>query len=118
MLAVLQDVGGTDPAVLAYDAEGAGDVAAIRRYALASARRSAILGAHRAAAAQHQRALRYTDPADRPRLAELREGLAAEYALLDRLDQAEAALRAACGIAAPAETPLRPLGECQCREPE
>jgi DNA-binding CsgD family transcriptional regulator/tetratricopeptide (TPR) repeat protein len=93
VLAVLRDAGGTDPAVLAHHAEGAGDVAAIRRYARDAARRSAALGAHREAAAQYQRALRYADPADRPGLAALHEGLATEYALLDRLDDAEAALR-------------------------
>jgi DNA-binding CsgD family transcriptional regulator/tetratricopeptide (TPR) repeat protein len=95
LLAVLQDSGGADPAVLAHHAEGAGDVAAVRRYALDAARRSAALGAHREAAAQYQRALRYADTADRAGLAGLQEGLAEELSLLDRLDEAEAALRAA-----------------------
>jgi DNA-binding CsgD family transcriptional regulator/tetratricopeptide (TPR) repeat protein len=95
VLAVLADTGETDPAVLAHHAEGAGDVAAIGRYALAAARRSAALGAHREAAAQYQRALRYADPADLPGLAGLQEGLAAECSLLDRLEGAEAALRTA-----------------------
>ena len=81
--------------MLAHHAEGAGDVAAIRRYALDAARRSAELGAHREAAAQYQRALRYADTADRPGLAGLQERLAAEYSLLDRLEESEAALRAA-----------------------
>jgi DNA-binding CsgD family transcriptional regulator/tetratricopeptide (TPR) repeat protein len=94
LLAVLKDGGQADPAVLAHHAEGAGDVAAIRRYAPDAARRSAALGAHREAAAQYQRALRYADTADRPGLAGLHEGLAREFALLDRLDEAEAALRA------------------------
>jgi DNA-binding CsgD family transcriptional regulator len=95
LLAVLEDAGHIDPAVLAHHAEGARDVAAIRRYAPDAARRSAALGAHREAARQYQRALRYADTADRPGLAGLHEGLAAEYALLDRLDEAEAALRTA-----------------------
>jgi DNA-binding CsgD family transcriptional regulator len=95
VLAVLEDVGKADPAVLAHHAEGAGDVAAIRRYALDAARRSAALGAHREAAAQYQRALRYADIADQPGLAGLQEGLAAEYWLLDRLEDSEAALRTA-----------------------
>jgi tetratricopeptide (TPR) repeat protein len=81
--------------VLAHHAEGAGDVAAIRRYALEAARWSAALGAHREAVAQYQRALRYADAADKLGLAGLQEGLAAECSLLDRLDEAEAALRAA-----------------------
>jgi DNA-binding CsgD family transcriptional regulator len=84
--------------VLAHHAEGAGDIAAIRRYALDAARRSAALGAHREAAAQYQRALRHADPADRRGQAGLQEGLAAEYALLDRLDDAEAALRTALEV--------------------
>ena len=98
LLRVLEDVGNTDPAVLAHHAEGAGDVAAIRRYAREAARRSAALGAHREAAAQYQRALRHADATDRPGLAGLQEGLAAEYALLDRLAESEAALRTALQI--------------------
>jgi tetratricopeptide (TPR) repeat protein len=92
LLAVLQDAGTADPVVLARHAEGARDVAAIRLYALDAARRSAVLGAHRQAAAQYQRALRYADTADRHGLAGLQEGLAAEYALLDRPEDSEAAL--------------------------
>ena len=95
LLAVLQDGGHADPAVLAHHAEEAGDGAAVRRHALAAARRSAELGAHREAAAQYERALRYADAADLQTLAGLHEGVAAEYLLLDMLDDSEAALRAA-----------------------
>jgi DNA-binding CsgD family transcriptional regulator len=95
LLRVLGDVGSTDPAVLAHHADGAGDGAAVLRYAPEAARRSAALGAHREAAAQYQRALRYADTADLPGLAELHEGLAAECSLLDRLGESEAALRTA-----------------------
>jgi DNA-binding CsgD family transcriptional regulator/tetratricopeptide (TPR) repeat protein len=95
LLAVLEDAGQADPAVLAHHAEGAGDRAATRRHALDAAGRSAALGAHREAAAQYQRALRYADTADLDGLAGLQEGLAQESALLDRLDEAEAAIRAA-----------------------
>jgi DNA-binding CsgD family transcriptional regulator/tetratricopeptide (TPR) repeat protein len=95
LLRVLGDAGSIDPAVLAHHAEAAGDVAAILRYAPEAARRSAALGAHREAAAQYQRALRYAGPADLPGLAGLHEGLAAECALLDRLEESEAALRTA-----------------------
>jgi len=98
LLRVLGDAGNTDPAVLAHHAEGAGDVAAIRKYALEAARRSAALGAHREAAAQYQRALRYADTADLAGLAGLHEGLAAECSLLDRLEESEAALRTAVQI--------------------
>ncbi|HEY2551712.1 MAG TPA: AAA family ATPase [Streptosporangiaceae bacterium] len=95
LLAVLQGGGDADPAVLAHHAEGAGDGAAIRRHALAAARRSAELGAHREAAVQYERALAYADAGDEQALAGLHEGLAAEYLLLDRLEESEAALRAA-----------------------
>jgi DNA-binding CsgD family transcriptional regulator len=95
LLAVLGQAGDCDPAVLAHHAEGAGDAAAIRQHALTAARRSAELGAHREAASQYERALRYADAADRRALAGLQEGLAAEYLLLDRLDESEAAVRAA-----------------------
>ena len=84
--------------MLAHHAEGAGDVAAVGRYAAEAARRSAALGAHREAAAQYQRALRYAGTADLPGLAGLQEGLAAECSLLDRLEDAEAALRTALEI--------------------
>src|SRR5579871_3278578 len=98
LLRALEDAGNGDPAVLAHHAEGAGDVAATLRYAPEAARRSAALGAHREAAAQYQRALRYAGTADQPGLAGLQEGLAAEYALLDRLEESEAALRTALEI--------------------
>ncbi len=98
LLRALEDAGNADPAVLAHHAEGAGDVAATLRYAPEAARRSAALSAHREAAAQYQRALRYAGTADLPGLAGLHEGLAAEYALLDRLEESEAALRTALEI--------------------
>jgi DNA-binding CsgD family transcriptional regulator len=95
LLSVLEDAGNADPAVLAHHAEGAGDAAAIRRHSLAAARRSSELGAHREAAAQYERALRYADAADKKAMATLQEGVAAEYLLLDRLDESEEALREA-----------------------
>jgi DNA-binding CsgD family transcriptional regulator len=50
-----------DEARLAYHAEGAGDVAAVRRHAPAAARQAAALGAHREAAAQYERVIRFSD---------------------------------------------------------
>ena len=98
LLRVLEEAGSTDPAILAHHAEGAGDVTATLRYAREAAHRSAALGAHREAAAQYQRALRCAGTGDLPGLAGLQEGLAAEYALLDRLAESEAALRTALEI--------------------
>ena len=95
LLAVLEERGDADPALLAHHAEGAGDGKAVLRHAPEAARRSAALGAHREAAAQFERALRFADEGDRPALAALHEGLAGEYSLLDRWEEAERALRAA-----------------------
>jgi DNA-binding CsgD family transcriptional regulator/tetratricopeptide (TPR) repeat protein len=95
LLAALEEAADADPAVLAHHAEGAGDKEAVRRHAPEAARRSSALGAHREAAAQFERALRFADPDDRPALAALQEGLAREYSLLDRLEEAEQALRTA-----------------------
>ena len=50
-----------DPARLAHHAEGAGDADAVLRFAPAAAMRAASLGAHRQAAAQYARALRFAD---------------------------------------------------------
>jgi tetratricopeptide (TPR) repeat protein len=95
LLSALEERGDADPAVLAHHAEGAGDEKAVLRHAPEAARRSAALGAHREAAAQYERAMRFADERDRPGVAALLEGVAGEYALLDRWEEAERALRAA-----------------------
>jgi len=95
LLAELEERGDDDPALLAHHAEGAGDQRAVLRHAPEAARRSSALGAHREAAAQFERALRYARGSDRPALAALHEGAAGEYALLDRWEEAERALRGA-----------------------
>jgi len=67
--------GGADAARLAYHAEGAADAEAVLRYAPAAAERAGAAGAHREAAAQYARALRFADalgPAERAELHELR----------------------------------------------
>jgi DNA-binding CsgD family transcriptional regulator/tetratricopeptide (TPR) repeat protein len=95
LLATLEERGDADPAVLAHHAEGAGNEKAVLRHAPEAARHSAALGAHREAAAQYERALRFANKLDRPALAALQEGVAGEYALLDRWEDTEGALRAA-----------------------
>jgi DNA-binding CsgD family transcriptional regulator/tetratricopeptide (TPR) repeat protein len=95
LLAVLEERDDADPALLAHHAEGAGDEKAVLRYAPEAARRSSALGAHREAAAQFERALRFADERDGPTLAALHEGAAREYSLLDRWEEAERALRVA-----------------------
>ena len=89
LLAGLEERGDADPALLAHHADGAGDREAVLRHAPQAARRSSGLGAHREAAAQYERALRFADNDDRPALATLHEGTAGEYALLDRWEEAE-----------------------------
>jgi DNA-binding CsgD family transcriptional regulator/tetratricopeptide (TPR) repeat protein len=98
LLAALEERGTADPALLAHHAEGAGDAAAVLRHAQAAGRRSAALGAHREAAAQFARALRFAGEADQAMLAALHESLGTEYSLLDRWDEAENALRAALAL--------------------
>ena len=95
LLAALEERGDADPALLAHHAEGAGNEKAVLRHAPEAARHSAALGAHREAAAQYERALRFANVRDRPGLAALQEGVAGEYALLDRWEEAEGALRVA-----------------------
>jgi DNA-binding CsgD family transcriptional regulator len=98
LLAELEARDGADPAMLAHHADGAGDERAVLRHAPDAARRSAVLGAHREAAAQFERALRNAHNAGKPALAALQEGAADEYALLDRWEEAEQARRAALAL--------------------
>lgn len=98
VLAALEERGGADPAVLAHHADGTGDAEAVLRHAPVAARRSSALGAHRESAAQFERALRFADDLDKAALASLHEGLAGEYSLLDRWEEAEQALWAALAL--------------------
>ena len=98
LLAELEARGDADPALLAHHADSAGDVQAVLRHAPEAARRSAALGAHREAAAQFERALRHAEHDGKPTAAALYEGVADEYALLDRYEDAEQARRAALAL--------------------
>ncbi len=97
LLARLEAIG-ADPVLLAHHAEGAGDAQAVLRHAPEAARRSAALGAYREAAAHYERSLRSATNVDKPTLASLYEGVADEYALLDRWDEAERARRSALAL--------------------
>ena len=57
----VRDKDRADPARLAYHAEGAGDAEAVLRFARAAAERAAARRAHRQAADQYARALRFAD---------------------------------------------------------
>jgi len=95
LLTALEQSGAADSAVLAHHAEGAGDRDAVLRHARDAARRASALGAHRQSAAQYERTLRFADDLDIASLAALQEGVAGEYSLLDRWEDAELARRAA-----------------------
>ncbi|HET7901032.1 MAG TPA: AAA family ATPase [Candidatus Nanopelagicales bacterium] len=81
----------SDNAYLAYLAEGAQDPGAVARFALRAASDAAALGAHREAAQQYERALRFADRADAGGVAELYDLLAREAALTDAWDRAATA---------------------------
>lgn len=80
-----------DPARLAHHAEAAADGSAVFTFALAAGKRAAALGAHREAAAQFARALRFADSLPPQERAALLEALADQCWLTDQLDQAIAA---------------------------
>jgi DNA-binding CsgD family transcriptional regulator/type II secretory pathway predicted ATPase ExeA len=84
-----------DPARLAHHADAAGAAEAVLRYAPAAGARAAGLGAHREAAAQYARALRYADSAPAAVRAELLERRAHECFLIDASGDAIVALEAA-----------------------
>ena len=76
--------GRSDLARLAYHAEGAGDGDAVLRFAPAAAERAAAAGAHREAAAQYARALRFADGLAPAALAELLEHRSHECDVADQ----------------------------------
>jgi DNA-binding CsgD family transcriptional regulator/tetratricopeptide (TPR) repeat protein len=84
-----------DPARLAHHAEAAGDANAVLRFAPAAAARAAALGAHREAAAQYARALRFSGTGPSEARAELLERLSYECFLTDQFHRAIEALERA-----------------------
>jgi DNA-binding CsgD family transcriptional regulator len=96
-LAALLDARGRrhDPARLAHHADAAGDGEAVLRHAPLAGERAAALGAHRQAAAQFARALRYAGDLPSACRAELLERRAYECYLTDDIAEAIAARRLA-----------------------
>jgi DNA-binding CsgD family transcriptional regulator/tetratricopeptide (TPR) repeat protein len=90
--------GAPDLARLAYHAEAAGDADAVGRFAPAAAIAAASLGAHREAAAQYARALRFGDGLPAAERAGLLEDRAGECFLTDQYDEGIAALEEALAI--------------------
>jgi len=90
--------GALDLARLAYHAEAAGDADAVLRLAPAAAGSAASLGAHREAAAQYARALRFGGRLSAAKRAELLEDRAHECYLTDQYDDGIGALEQALEI--------------------
>ena len=103
--------GSVDPARLAHHADGAGDAAAIRRYARLAAERAGSLGAHREAAAHYEQALA-AEGAPAGERAELLERCAWELYLTNRLTEAVAAAREALALRRSLGERVRE-GDCQ-----
>jgi DNA-binding CsgD family transcriptional regulator/tetratricopeptide (TPR) repeat protein len=82
---------GADSAWLAHHAEAAGEADAVLRHAVAAAERAARLGAHRQAAEQYARALRWAAELPTAERAELLERRSYECYLTDQMDEAIAA---------------------------
>jgi hypothetical protein len=96
-LAALADPPGGSPdlARVAHHAEAAGDAEAVLRFAPAAAVRAGSLGAHREAAAQYARALRFGDRLASAERAALLEAHAGECYITDQYDEGIAALERA-----------------------
>jgi class 3 adenylate cyclase len=88
-------VGSPDLERLAHHAEGAGEPAAVLRHARAAGDRAAAVGAHREAAAQYARALRFADGLEPRERAELLQAYAYECYLTDQQQEAFDALERA-----------------------
>jgi ATP/maltotriose-dependent transcriptional regulator MalT len=85
--------GAPDLARLAHHAEGARDAAAVLELAPKAAERAASLGAHREAAAQYQRALRFAEGASLEFRAELLERRSFECYITDQFVESVASQR-------------------------
>ena len=82
------DARGADPARLAHHAEAAGDAAAVLRHAPVAGEHAARLGAHREAAAQYARALRWAGELPAREQAVLLEHRSYECYLTDQMVEA------------------------------
>ncbi len=110
-------VGAPDPARLAHHAEAAGDGPAVLRFARTAGDRAAARGAHREAAAQYARALRFGAHLTAGERADLSERRSQAAYLTDQSDEAIAALEDAVALRQELRQPLaegddlRRLGE-------
>ena len=100
-------VGAPDLARLAHHAEGAADPTAVLAHAPRAAARAAALGAHREAADQYARTLRFASSEPAGERARLLEAYADECMLVDRLDDAIRARAEAIDVYRDADNRLR-----------
>jgi DNA-binding CsgD family transcriptional regulator/tetratricopeptide (TPR) repeat protein len=100
-----------DLARLSHHAEGAADAASVLRFAPLAARAASSLSAHREAAAQWERTLRFAAELPAEERARLREQLAYELYLTGELDQAIAVQEEALALRRQLDDPL---AEAEC----
>jgi len=86
-----------DLARVAHHADAAADRDAVLRFAPAAGARAALVGAHREAAEQYARALRFSDGLEPDARAELLKRRSRECYLTDQVEEAIEALRSAVG---------------------
>ena len=98
VLAALRASPSPDPARLAHHAEAAADAGAVLEYAPAAAAAAAAVGAHREAAEQYARALRFADALPAAERAELLERRSFECYLTTQDDEAGAAAEDAVAV--------------------
>ena len=103
--------GTPDPARLAHHAEGAADADAVLRFAPQAASAASSLSAHREAAAQWRRALRFAGDLPADEQARIREQLAYECYLTGELDDAIAVQEQALALRRAIDDPVAE-GEC------
>ncbi|MGH3413318.1 MAG: helix-turn-helix transcriptional regulator [Marmoricola sp.] len=127
LLDALDRLGGSDEARLAYHAEGAGDRDAVLHLAPRAGIRAAGVGAHREAAEQFARALRFADNAEPATRADLHHRLAVELSLVDRWSDAADAAETALALRQQLHDPARESETLRflarvmwrlCRQPE
>jgi DNA-binding CsgD family transcriptional regulator len=109
--AALAAAPGADPARIAHHADAAGDGPAVLDVAPAAAARAAALGAHREAAAQYVRALRYAELLPREQQADLLERRAYEGYLTGEFEAAITAQERALAHRRALDDPLAE-GDC------
>jgi DNA-binding CsgD family transcriptional regulator/tetratricopeptide (TPR) repeat protein len=95
ILRALIEAGHHDDAQLAFHADASGDGRCVLEHAPRAGRIASLLGSHRVAAAQFERAIRHIDAADLRTRATLYDEQADEFAFIERWEDAAATRQAA-----------------------